>query len=524
MMAGALYPLVTALAISMALIPALMRLAPRLRMIDQPDPRKVHARPVPRVGGIGIVCGALIAIFLWHAALEPWVLAYGAGSALLLAGGALDDAFELGHYPKFAFQIAAAALVVYGAELWVTTLPFVGEIDPWLGQPFTIVALVGVVNAINHSDGLDGLAGGESLLSLGCLAWLAHLAGAASLVMVAAGVIGGLIGFLRFNTHPARVFMGDAGSQFLGFSLGVLTVALTQRENPGLSMALPLLVIGLPVIDILAVLGQRIYGGMNWFRATRNHIHHRLLALGFAHHEAVMMIYAVQAGLVAAAAAASYESDLLVSGIYAATCGALFAVLIAAERVGWRRAAGASQPGSRALTRLRRLPLRLIEVALPAFLVLVCLAAASVPADLGWGLSLLAGLTAVSLLPVGFNALLSRASLYTGSAFVVYMLEPAGSADTAFFVVLAAAVAAAVRFDPDIEFRTTPLDLLLVLAIVGVASGLVGAGHGGMLFKLATLFYACELIITARAGRREERWLRGSMLAAALIAMARGLI
>jgi UDP-GlcNAc:undecaprenyl-phosphate GlcNAc-1-phosphate transferase len=535
-----LYSLVTALAISMALIPLMMRIAPRLGMIDKPDPRKVHARPVPRVGGIGIVCGALASILLWGAE-QSWAVGYLAGSAILLVAGALDDSLELGHYPKFVAQIAAAAIVAYAGDLWVSVLPFVGEVGPGFGKPFTVFALVGVINAINHSDGLDGLAGGESLLSLGCLAWLGYVAGASAFVLVAAAVAGGLIGFLRYNTHPARVFMGDAGSQFLGFSLGVLAVALTQRYHPGLSMALPLLVIGLPIVDILAVLGQRIYHRMNWFRATRNHIHHRLLALGFEHHQAVMMIYAVQAALVAAAVAARYESDALVAGIYAAACAAVFALLLAAERAGWRRAQAAPRYGE-AGTRhalLRGLPLKLVEVALPAFLLIVCIGAARVPADLGrWAVTGLAALTGASLLldHFGFNAALSRVSLYVGTALAAFIAERNGGLfgavhewiDDAFFVALALAIAAALRFDPRVEFRTTPLDLLLVIAVigVGVGGGLAGAAPGAALgtfiFKLATLFYGCELVVTSRAGHQQERLLRGSVLAAALIVMARG--
>src|SRR5262249_553564 len=152
--------------------------------------------------------------------------------------------------------------------------------------------------AINHSDGLDGLAGGETLLSLFGIAYLAYLAQDPMLALMCFAVLGGIFGFLRFNTHPARVFMGGAGSQFLGFPLGPFVVALRTQSSPGLSMALPLLLLGLPVIDILAVFYLRATSGMNWFRATKNHVHHRLLELGFDHYQAVVAIYALQTAFI----------------------------------------------------------------------------------------------------------------------------------------------------------------------------------------------------------------------------------
>jgi UDP-GlcNAc:undecaprenyl-phosphate GlcNAc-1-phosphate transferase len=532
--------LFTALAISMALTPVMIRLAPRIGMVDMPDPRKVHAVAVPRVGGIGIVLGALAAILLW-VPLQPWIAAYVLGSAVLFVFGALDDSLELGHYVKFVGQFIATAALVYWGDLWVSHLPFFAdEVAPEIGKPFTMFALVGMINAINHSDGLDGLAGGESLLSLGCMAYLGYLAGGADFVVVVGAVVGGLIGFLRYNTHPARVFMGDAGSQFLGFSVGVLAVYLTQRLNSGLSMALPLLILGLPIVDILAVFAQRVYQRMNWFRATKNHVHHRLLALGFRHYEAVVAIYSVQAALVLSALAVRYESDWLVAALYAGVCAAVFGCLIIAERTGWRlrHAAAfddAASVGPSALARLRKLPRRFVQITVPAYLVAVCALAASIPQDLGWAAPVLFCVTAASLLldHWRFSTALSRVSLYIGSACVVYVLERSGVLaspvyawlDSAYFVLLAVAVGAAIRVDPELHFHTTPLDFLLVIVVI--AAGLVTApgpsdyNLGSLILRLATLFYACELIVSARAIAHGDRLLRGSVLAVSLIMMGR---
>ena len=284
-MFGNLLSFFAAIVISAAIIPLMMRWAPRLGMVDLPDPRKVHTSPIPRVGGIGIVIGALIPIFLW-VPLDASLYAYLFGSLVLLAFGVWDDCRELGHYVKFIGQFIAVLAVVYYGDVYVQTLPFM-DLEP-LSEPvaraFTVIALVGMINAINHSDGLDGLAGGLSVLSLGAIAYLAYMAEhGAAVVTVAIAVLGGVLGFLRYNTYPARVFMGDGGSQFLGFTLGFLAVYLIQKVDPALSPALPALLLGLPIVDILAVFAQRMYGGMNWFRATRNHVHHRLLEIDFDH-------------------------------------------------------------------------------------------------------------------------------------------------------------------------------------------------------------------------------------------------
>jgi UDP-GlcNAc:undecaprenyl-phosphate GlcNAc-1-phosphate transferase len=261
---------IVAMSTSMALIPLMIRFAPALGMMDKPDPRKVHTAPVPRVGGVGIVVGALIPLLIWL----PWTeltLSYFLGSLVLLVFGLWDDARELGHYVKFAGQFIAALLVVYYGGLYVAMLPFSGmePVGETAGKIFTLFAIVGMINAINHSDGLEGLAGGESVMSLAAISYLAYQAGDVTGLFIAFAAIGGVFGFLRFNSHPARVFMGDGGSQFLGFTLAFLAVYLTQVANPALSPALPALLLGLPIVDILAVFIQRAYHGMNLFRAPR---------------------------------------------------------------------------------------------------------------------------------------------------------------------------------------------------------------------------------------------------------------
>ena len=493
-----------------------------LGMVDLPDPRKVHAVPIPRVGGLGIILGALASAALW-ASFGSMIVTYVFGSLVLMLFGALDDSRELGHYVKFIGQFIAAITVVYVGDLWVSSMPFGYVLPAAIGKPFTVVAIVGMINAINHSDGLDGLAAGESLLSLGCIVYLAQLSANLSVLVVAVAVIGGVFGFLRFNTHPAKVFMGDAGSQFIGFTLGVLTVSLMQQQNPGFSMALPALILGLPVIDILAVFALRMYHGMNWFRATKNHVHHRLLDLGYDHYQAVVIIYSVQAFFVAAAMSLKFAPDWLILSLYLSVCVILFAALYAAERSGWR----ANKPNQKSelalfVSTLRsrhildRRPMLLVHVAVPMYLLWGAFWVDNVPVDFGWTGLIIAALLLTGLVlrrsPVA--AYITRVAVYGTAASLVYLVQHHSEGlpenynllQTVFFIVLALAIGFAVRYMRDAEFNTTPTDYLLVFLVVATAAfaqdGQRINDFAGMVAKIAILFYGCELIIT----RQERQW------------------
>ncbi len=510
-----LLPLIAAVVISMVIIPLMVRMAPALGMIDKPDPRKVHQVPIPRVGGVGIVIGALLPI-LFLLPLDPSLIAFLFGGLVLLGFGAWDDSHELGHYVKFIGQFIAVLAVVYYGDVYVSYLPLMdGEpISETAGKLFTVVAMIGMINAINHSDGLDGLAGGESLMSLACIAWLAWLAGGATAAIIALATIGGLFGFLRFNTHPARIFMGDGGSQFLGYTLGFLAVVLTQQVNPALSPALPLLMLGLPIADIIAVLAQRIYHKMNWFRASRNHIHHRLLDLGFHHYESVIIVYSVQALLVLCAIAMSYESDGLIIGVYLVVVAAVFISLYMAERAGWqvRRKAGAVSEGAVDALRhkpwLLDIPYAVIFYGLSFFLVAGAFIPTEIPAEFT--------LIAVALFSLLLMRLMAgyrlwyvplRLVVYMAIILVVYLInayQPAylSGADLytyIFFGVLVAAIGLSIRFSGEQSFVVTPTDYLVLIAVpvlVALANNqVVDSGMTAMILKAIILFYGCELIL-----------------------------
>ena len=331
-----LFVFVIAAGLSAALIPPATRLASRLGMLDHPTNRKVHLVPIPRTGGWGIAVGALVP-FLYSLSVDPLLLSYFIGALVLLGFGLWDDAANLNHRIKFIGQIAAAAGVVFWGDLYVTRIPFMGAMPELYARPFSVFALVGVINAVNHSDGLDGLAGGECLLSLAAiLALLLPAVGAGdAMALLACATCGSTLAFLRYNRHPARVFMGDTGSQFLGFTLGVLIIYLTQIAQPQVAPSAALLLIGMPVFDILVTLALRIRCGMSWFAGSRNHIHHRLLDRGFGHCGAVGLLCGMQALLVTVAYLLHQQSDSVLLGCYVLICGGGLSALVIAERRGW---------------------------------------------------------------------------------------------------------------------------------------------------------------------------------------------
>jgi UDP-GlcNAc:undecaprenyl-phosphate GlcNAc-1-phosphate transferase len=297
--------------ITMALIPVFSRVAVRLHAIDVPDWRKIHELPVPRTGGLALAIGALGSVILW---IQPgsFVLAHLIGGSIIVLVGFLDDTKGLDFRIKFAGQVAAAFILIFVGGIKIKTLgtllPDGAAIPDWFAIPLTLLVIVGVTNAINLADGLDGLAGGICLLSLGCLGYLAFLQGDTLVALLAASLTGAILGFLRFNTYPAVVFMGDTGSQLIGFSVIALALKLTQGETP-LSELLPLLVIGFPVIDTALVMAERLAHRRPLFVADKNHMHHKLIGLGLFHTEAVLAIYLLQAVFIGSAIALRFHSE-----------------------------------------------------------------------------------------------------------------------------------------------------------------------------------------------------------------------
>jgi UDP-GlcNAc:undecaprenyl-phosphate GlcNAc-1-phosphate transferase len=370
---------------------------------------------------------------------------------------------------------------------------------------------------------------------------LGYVGGNSILVGVALATIGGILGFLRYNSYPARVFMGDSGSQVLGLTLGFLVVYLTQTVQTAISAALPLLLIGLPIADILAVLYQRMRTRNSWFKATRNHVHHRLLELGFDHYETVIIIYSVQALLVVSAVPLRYQSDAVVLAMYLGVVGSLFGALRLAERRGWRvRNRGAEQSAVATAVarlgesgRLKRAPFLIISAVVPGFMLLGSLWVATVPRDFAAVAGVLAVVVAAELLRApAAGSLAARAAIYATAIFSAYLFinYPGLAKPRVEFVTvlalsfLAVAIALHVRFaSTKKEFGTTPTDYLIVFGVIALAVfGTIDIDSRSVVELVAyttVLLYGCEVVISVT---RRMPVLNAAALAALTIMAVRG--
>jgi UDP-GlcNAc:undecaprenyl-phosphate GlcNAc-1-phosphate transferase len=513
------FSFVLAAFVTMVLVPPLVHVAQWLHAAEFPAERKVHSTPMPRLGGLAMAIGAVLPLVMWTSPIAQAAPLLG-GIAIIVFFGVWDDITPLDFRVKFLGQFLAVLVVVTTGDVVIRSLPFVSDPLPgYIGVPLTVFVLVGVTNAINLSDGLDGLAGGVTFLSLAAIAVLAYIAADAGFLLLATmSIMGSILGFLRFNTYPARIFMGDGGSQFLGFSAGVLAILLTQSANTAVSPALPLLVLGLPILDTLLVIGERIYEGRSPFVADRKHIHHRLLALGFHHYEAVVVIYALQSCLIVAAYFLRFESDALILALYALFCVSIVGFLKIAPRSGWRLhgADDARATNAPAWLRWCRRDQRLLKVAfysamigIPAFFLVGALFVDSVPRDIG----VLATVLLVVLLGLYFRyrhqpfSMVEKASAYVAGIFIVYLVQvrPGALAGLSsycaiLFVTMTIAVAIGFRLGRD-RFRTTPMDYLVIftaLVVPNVPAVGVRFEHTSIaVAMIIVLFYSIELVLNS---------------------------
>jgi UDP-GlcNAc:undecaprenyl-phosphate GlcNAc-1-phosphate transferase len=317
-----------------------------MNIVDPPGSRKVHTMPMPKTGGISLAIGALVPVLLWVPATD-FVHSVLAGAGLIVCFGLKDDIRPMGPFQKLIPQVAAGLIVILWGNvriLWLGDLvPGTPLLPGLLSIPLTLLVILGITNAVNLADGLDGLAGGISILSFIMIAFLAHQSQHHAIALMAVAVVGGIAGFLRYNTHPAMLFMGDAGSQLLGFLSIVFAIALTQCNTP-YSRILSLPLIGLPILDTLMVMTRRIRNGQSPFSADKTHFHHRLIKLGFHHTESVLIIYLLQSLYVGFALVFRFHSDwVLVSG-FCFLSGAIVWAICSAEASGWLVHRGQTSP------------------------------------------------------------------------------------------------------------------------------------------------------------------------------------
>ncbi|MEW5954775.1 MAG: MraY family glycosyltransferase [Bacillota bacterium] len=288
------------------LTPYVRKMAFRIGAVDLPDQRKVHDGVMPRLGGLAIYLSFVIVVLATRDP-TPAVLGLIAGATAIVLVGVIDDIRGLPAWTKLAGQVAAAACVIpFGINVQFLTNPLNGEMIylGLLGIPLTIIWLVAVTNAVNLIDGLDGLAGGVSCIAaitLGVVAltqWQVFgIGGQAEVITMAFILACAILGFLKFNFHPARIFLGDTGSMFLGFTLATLAVMGVAKSATAISVFIPLVILGIPLLDSVFAVIRRYNTNRPIFQPDKEHLHHQLLAMGLTHRQTVLVIYAVSLAL-----------------------------------------------------------------------------------------------------------------------------------------------------------------------------------------------------------------------------------
>lgn len=289
----------SAFLISLISTPIVIKLALYCGIVDHPNERKVHEGVMPRMGGLSMYIGLILTYFMlvYFELFEPvrFINAFLIGATLIVITGVLDDNFQLSPKQKLIGQTLAAFVVVfYGEKVNLIHIPlFDGTVQlGWFGIPITILWVVGVTNAINLIDGLDGLAAGVSGIAALSLFSVSLLMGNMVVAVILITLVGAIIGFLFFNFHPAKIFMGDTGSLFLGFSLATLSL-LEFKQVTIITFIIPIMILGVPIADTLFAMFRRYLNGVPMTSPDKNHLHHRLLSRGLSHKKVVMVIYAI---------------------------------------------------------------------------------------------------------------------------------------------------------------------------------------------------------------------------------------
>lgn len=313
----ALFAFAAAAAIAWLLVPLAEAFAIRVGAIDYPSDRSLHTEPTPRLSGVAI----LVAVLASGAIFLPWgqeTRAILGGVAAISAVGMVDDIFDLPAVVKLAGQVVAAIIPVSaGVSVEVFTLPFLGGVDPGntvlfeapllgdvdLGQVGTVIGLVGIANVINLIDGVDGLAAGVCVISAVTLAAIALSLDRNAAGVLAAVTAGAALGFLRHGFPPASSFMGDTGSNMLGFLLGAIAVQGALKTNAVVALAFPLVVLAVPILDTGFVVAKRLKYRRPIFGADRSHFHHRFANVGFSQRRTIAYLYGWTAAMAALALA-----------------------------------------------------------------------------------------------------------------------------------------------------------------------------------------------------------------------------
>jgi UDP-GlcNAc:undecaprenyl-phosphate GlcNAc-1-phosphate transferase len=329
-----------AVIISFLATPLVKALAYKVGAIDVPkDGRRMHKVPIPRLGGLAIFLAFLLSTLLF-AEIDRQMQGILMGAVIIVILGVMDDIMTLKALPKFFVQILAASIAVYHG----CVIQFISNFNlfsdtlyldlGWLSVPVTIIWIVAITNAVNFIDGLDGLAVGVSAISAGTMLVIALMVAEGNLAIVIAALLGACIGFIPYNFNPAKIFMGDTGSTFLGYILATLSIQGLFKMYAIISFAVPFLILGVPIFDICFAFLRRIAKGQNPMVADRGHVHHRLIDMGFSQKQSVAITYMLTAilGLAAVVLTTSgeFKAMFLIGSVF--IVGAIGMRLIFADR------------------------------------------------------------------------------------------------------------------------------------------------------------------------------------------------
>lgn len=303
--------------------PVVKKLAFKIKAVDVPkDNRRMHKKPIPRLGGLAIIFGFMVSI-LCFGEMTKSLASILIGAMIIAVMGIVDDVKALDAKPKFLIQIIAALIVVLWGEvrIEVFTNPIIWSGAPylvfpvWLSVILSVLWIVFITNAVNFIDGLDGLAAGVSAIMTVSLVFISARLGEYSEAVIGTALMGACFGFLPYNFNPAKIFMGDTGSTFLGFILATLSIQGVFKSYAVISFAVPLLILGLPLFDAVFAMIRRIIKGQSPMKADRGHLHHRLIDMGFSQKQTVFILYAI-------------SGVLGITAVILAESGALRAVLL----------------------------------------------------------------------------------------------------------------------------------------------------------------------------------------------------
>ncbi|WP_257350242.1 glycosyltransferase family 4 protein [Pseudalkalibacillus decolorationis] len=328
-----IFALIASFITVLIITPFIIKFAIKIGATDNPNTRKVHEKVMPRLGGLAIFIGCATGYFaggLYDEQLTGILI----GAALIIGLGIMDDVLELSAIMKLLGQIIAAGVVVAtDLKIDFISVPFFVErydLGIW-AYPVTILWIVAITNAINLIDGLDGLAAGISVIGIATIAFMAGMAGKELILTLALILIGSTIGFLFYNFHPAKIFMGDTGALFLGYAISILSLLGLYKSVTLFSFIVPILILGVPIFDTTFAIIRRIINKKPISAPDKSHLHHRILAIGLSHRNTVLVIYAL--GILFSISAVVVSETTLIGSLFI-LFGLLVAFQLIAEMVG----------------------------------------------------------------------------------------------------------------------------------------------------------------------------------------------